>query len=72
LDSSLAQNTQQKLERRPNYLVFTIEVCSSCGFKMKRPFKAGDYIFKEGEECSHCKSKNTTMIDMIYAEAIKR
>jgi len=64
----LTQSIQQK---RPSYQVFTVEVCSSCGFKTKRPFKPGDYIYKHGEECQHCKS-NATLIEMIYAEALKR
>ena len=39
--------------------VFTIEECERCSLKTKRPFKEGDYVFKDGGECSHCKSPHT-------------
>ena len=47
----------------------TIEECTSCNLKMKRPFKLGDYIFKEGEKCQKCGSK--TLITSIFKEEIK-
>jgi len=55
-------------ERKPNMQVFTIEECTSCGVKVKRAFKLGDYVFKDGAECPKCKAK--TIITMIFAEQI--
>ncbi len=47
----------------------TIEECTSCNLKMKRPFKVNDYVFKEGEKCQKCGSK--TLITSIFKEEIK-
>jgi len=49
--------------------VFTIEECASCGTKVKRAFKLGDYVYKEGAECPKCHAK--TLITMIFAEQIQ-
>jgi len=56
-------------ERKPNMQVFTIEECTSCGTKVKRAFKLGDYVYKEGAECPKCHAK--TLITMIFAEQIQ-
>jgi len=56
-------------ERKPNMQVFTIEECASCGTKVKRAFKLGDYVYKEGAECPKCHAK--TLITMIFAEQIQ-
>jgi rRNA maturation protein Nop10 len=46
--------------------VFTIEECPACGQKTKRAFQVGDYITKDGANCSKC--GNATKITLIYAE----
>jgi len=53
-------------EKKSKFLVFVVEECSSCGLKTKRAFQLGDYIYKEGGECTRCKGK--TRINMIYSE----
>jgi ribosomal protein L32 len=55
-------------DKKP-FKIVTVEECSSCGLKMKRPFQFGDYIFKEGSKCQKCGSK--TMINAIYKEELK-
>ncbi|MEM3437890.1 MAG: hypothetical protein QXP55_05120 [Nitrososphaerales archaeon] len=62
-------STMNVLEKRTKSLVFTIEECDSCHLKMKRDFRLGDYIYKEGGECSKCKGK--TKIIMIYSEKVE-
>lgn len=47
-------------------VVYTIEECPKCGRKVKRKFKPGDYVYKEGEVCEKCDAK--MLITMIYAE----
>ncbi|MGQ9468400.1 MAG: hypothetical protein ACUVTD_01005 [Nitrososphaerales archaeon] len=54
------------LEKRSKFLVFTVEECGSCGLKTKRAFQPGDYVYKDGGECTKCKGK--TRITMIYSE----
>jgi hypothetical protein len=54
------------LEKRSRFLVFTVEECNFCHLKTKRAFQLGDYIYKEGGECTKCKGK--TKITMIYSE----
>ena len=56
-------------ERKPNMQVFTIEECTSCGTKVKRAFKLGDCVYKDGAECPKCHAK--TLITMIFAEQIQ-
>jgi rRNA maturation protein Nop10 len=48
--------------------VYTIEECPACGQKTKRAFQAGDYITKDGANCSKC--GNVTKMTLIYAEPI--
>lgn len=57
--------------REGKMTVFTIEECESCSLKTKRQFKDGDYVFKDGGECSHCKSSHTR-ISLILAEPVRR
>ena len=63
--------TSSNSKKKPQFTVYTIEVCPSCDFKTKRPFESGDYVFKESIECVHCK-KAKGRIEMIYAEKIKK
>jgi hypothetical protein len=56
-------------DKRPKMPVFTIEECVSCNLKTKRPFKMGDFVFKDAGECTHCHSK--ARVSMIYAELVK-
>ncbi|MCP8311966.1 MAG: hypothetical protein L6N95_01710 [Candidatus Methylarchaceae archaeon HK01B] len=51
-------------------VVYTIEECTSCGLKTKRDFQSGDYVYKEGGECTKCKGKS--MINMIYSEKVEK
>jgi hypothetical protein len=50
-------------------IVYTVEECQQCGLKTKRTFKIGDFVYKVGELCSKCRA--STLITMIYAEAMK-
>ncbi len=54
-------------DRKPKFLVYTIEECPACGQKTKRAFVVGDYVTKEGGKCTKC--GNPTRITLIYAEA---
>ena len=56
---------------KPSQLrVFTIEECPSCKRKMRREFKAGDYIVGTGETCEECHVPR--VITMIYGEEAPR
>jgi rRNA maturation protein Nop10 len=50
--------------------VYTIEECPACGQKTKRAFQPGDYITKDGANCSTC--GNVTKITLIYAEPVAK
>ncbi|HEY4699065.1 MAG TPA: hypothetical protein VIH27_01660 [Nitrososphaerales archaeon] len=65
------KRSNQVQSKKPKFNVFTIETCSACNFKTKRPFQLGDYVFKEAGDCTHC-NKSKTLIEMIYAEQIKK
>ena len=52
--------------QKPKFNVYTIEECPACGQKTKRAFQIGDYITKDGANCSKC--GNVTKITLIYAE----
>ena len=54
------------LGRRVKPIVYTIEVCPKCGKKIKRAFKLGDYVYKEGDLCDKCNTK--MIITAIYSE----
>ncbi|MCP8323211.1 MAG: hypothetical protein L6N96_03430 [Candidatus Methylarchaceae archaeon HK02M2] len=58
------------LKKSPRFIVYTIEECPSCDLKTKRAFQSGDYVFKEGGECTKCKGKTT--INMIYSEKVEK
>ena len=61
---------QQQQAGKIKLSVYTIEECPACGQKTKRAFQVGDYITKDGANCSKC--GNVTKITLIYAEpAIK-
>jgi rRNA maturation protein Nop10 len=60
------QQTQQQQNPKTKLNVFTIEECPACGQKTKRAFQVGDYITKDGANCSKC--GNVTKITLIYAE----
>ena len=67
----MSKTNSKNPDNPKNFKVYTIEVCPSCNFKTKRPFEAGDFVFKELTECSHCK-KAKSRIEMIYAEPIPK
>jgi rRNA maturation protein Nop10 len=60
------QQPQQQTKAKFN--VYTIEECPACGQKTKRAFQIGDYITKDGANCSKC--GNVTKITLIYAEPV--
>ena len=62
------QAQQQQQQGKAKFNVYTIEECPACGQKTKRAFQAGDYITKDGANCSKC--GNVTKITLIYAEPI--
>ena len=53
---------------KSKFNVYTIEECPACGQKTKRAFQVGDYITKDGANCSKC--GNVTKITLIYAEPV--
>ena len=59
---------QQQQQAKPKFYVYTIEECPACGQKTKRAFQVGDYITKDGANCSKC--GNVTKITLIYAEPV--
>jgi hypothetical protein len=61
-----APPTQQ--QGKTKLSVYTIEECPACGQKTKRGFQAGDYITKDGANCTKC--GNVTKITLIYAEPL--
>lgn len=67
----MSKTSAQTPSKYQNLQIFTIEICPSCNFKTKRPFELGDYVFKVMGECVHCKKENS-LIEMIYAEKIKK
>ncbi len=61
-----AQAPSQTQQGKTKFSVYTIEECPACGQKTKRAFQVGDYITKDGANCSKC--GNTTKMTLIYAE----
>jgi rRNA maturation protein Nop10 len=61
-----AQSPSQTQQGKARFSVYTIEECPACGQKTKRAFQLGDYITKDGANCSKC--GNATRITLIYAE----
>ena len=62
------QPQQQQQQTKAKFNVYTIEECPACGQKTKRAFQLGDYITKDGANCSKC--GNVTKITLIYAEPV--
>ena len=62
------QPQQQQPPGKAKFTVYTIEECPACGQKTKRAFQVGDYITKDGANCSKC--GNVTKITLIYAEPV--
>jgi rRNA maturation protein Nop10 len=62
------QPQQQQQQGKAKFNVYTIEECPACGQKTKRAFQLGDYITKDGANCSKC--GNVTKITLIYAEPV--
>lgn len=50
-------------------IIYTIEECKNCKHRLKREFKIGDYVYKDGSNCTRCGA--STLITMIYAEYMK-
>jgi rRNA maturation protein Nop10 len=63
-----AQQQPQQQGAKAKFNVYTIEECPACGQKTKRAFQVGDYITKDGANCSKC--GNVTKITLIYAEPV--
>jgi rRNA maturation protein Nop10 len=63
-----APQPQQQQQGKAKFNVYTIEECPACGQKTKRAFQVGDYITKDGANCSKC--GNVTKITLIYAEPV--
>jgi rRNA maturation protein Nop10 len=61
-----AQSPSQTQQGKARLSVYTIEECPACGQKTKRGFQVGDYITKDGANCSKC--GNATKMTLIYAE----
>jgi len=62
------QPQQQTQQGKAKFNVYTIEECPACGQKTKRAFQVGDYITKDGANCSKC--GNVTKMTLIYAEPV--
>lgn len=59
---------QQQTSGKAKYTVYTIEECPACSQKTKRVFQVGDYVTKDGANCSKC--GNATKITLIFAEPV--
>ena len=59
---------QQGQSGKAKFNVYTIEECPACGQKTKRAFQVGDYVTKDGANCSKC--GNVSKITLIYAEPV--
>ena len=62
------QANAQQQQQKPKFNVYTIEECPACGQKTKRAFALGDYVTKDGANCTKC--GNVTKITLIYAEPV--
>jgi len=62
------QAQQQQQQGKAKFNVYTIEECPACGQKTKRAFQVGDYITKDGANCTKC--GNATKMTLIYAEPV--
>lgn len=51
-------------QKQPSYYV--VEECPVCGYKAKREFKDGDYVFKDSGICP--KDNSVMYISMIFSE----
>ncbi len=56
-------------DKKTKLLVYTIEECPACGQKTKRAFAVGDYVTKDGAQCTKCSSP--TKVSLVYAESSK-
>ncbi len=57
-------------KNQPKQSYYVVEECPACGYKAKRGFRDGDYVFKES---GICPKDNTVMyISMIFSEEEKR
>jgi hypothetical protein len=63
-----AQSQSQTQQGKTRFSVYSIEECPACGQKTKRAFQLGDFITKDGANCSKC--SNVTKITLIYAEPV--
>lgn len=56
-------------DKKSKLLVYTIEECPACGQKTKRAFAVGDYVTKDGANCTKC--SNQTRVSLVFAESSK-
>ncbi len=68
MSTAPAPQPQQTQQGKAKFNVYTIEECPACGQKTKRAFQVGDYITKDGANCSKC--GNATKMTLIYAEPV--
>lgn len=55
----------KKKEVKPE--IYSEDTCQSCGEKIRRSFKDGDYIYGHGEQCKKCSASNT-LVTAVYGE----
>jgi len=66
-------NVQKMLKSR-RITVVTVEECLKCNYKNIRPFREGDFIYGQGEECPRCSKAseggigNKMIITAIYLD----
>lgn len=53
-------------EKKQKLTIFSVEECTSCHERVKRPFQNGDYVYKEAGECAKCKGRMRVI--MVYGE----
>ncbi|HDH45057.1 MAG TPA: hypothetical protein ENG66_06690 [Thermococcus sp.] len=69
LSSTCSYQIKRIIKARKQEVIVTLLECEKCGFKKKRRFKRGDYIFKKTDEaCSRCKAD--MLIVGIYREPL--
>jgi len=64
----------QKILKSRRMTVVTVEECLKCNYKNVRPFREGDFVYGQGEECPKCSkgpersSESRMLITAIYLD----
>lgn len=50
----------------PKPVIYTEEMCNSCGERGRRHFEVGDNVYEQGRACTKCNS--STIVTAVYGE----